>query len=229
MNRSREALSKALQAPELLRSFWITLAQNRMSIQADPQMTHELSQGGLKLLSMLYDGTHSCLLRLAEFMATTTTSDEYRALVGPFQTIFASMDLPLAIHIVRPALPKVYEDGGAEEDKTDAEKAREEKALVTETLDGLTIEFVMCFWRFTLYDITFPEEEYTKQLEAKKKQLDEKDKQIDSLDRDHSRRLDRESLRVARYEKEKIKEAIEEITAEKEAHKQHCENVDEHW
>ena len=45
------------------------------------------------------------------------------------------------------------------EDKTDEEKKKEEFALVTETLDGLTLDFVLCFWRFTLYDITYPEEE----------------------------------------------------------------------
>ena len=40
---------------------------------------------------------------------------------------------------------------------------------------------------------------YSKQLEMKNKQLSEKEKQIDLLDRDHNRRGDRESLRVARH------------------------------
>ena len=73
--------------------------------------------------------------------------------VDELQDIFKQV-FPFKIH------DKKSETGGKkDEDKTDDEKKREDLALVTETLDGLTMELVMCFWRFTLYDITYPEEE----------------------------------------------------------------------
>jgi THO complex subunit 2 len=155
--------------------------------------------------------------------------------LGPIKEVFAAMDFPMAFHLTRAAIPPPYADA-------DDAICQDLKEVMTQILDfqstavesgeekillaGLSWEFVFCFWRFSTYDISFPEEEYDKQLDSLDTKIAAVQKQITALEGHASRgRGARSDLRTAQYELGKLEESREAIAGEKDAHQAHYEKV----
>lgn len=83
VERSKGALKQALLGdPSLVPSLWFCLTYQQYQLSTSQKVAQDLIVGGgLKLLGILFDGIHRCVLQLTEFLGQNTNSDEYRSLL----------------------------------------------------------------------------------------------------------------------------------------------------
>eukprot|EP00398_MALV-I-01_sp_L67-1_P000349 gene349-741_t len=134
---------------------WYSLAMQRAAFDSSTQIIEWFNRqkgGGLKLLGFLFDGAHNAMLQLTEFLVQVCSPREYYDLMPPFKTLFDQNEPAMAFMILRAGLPKY---GGA--------TSQQIKLDDQETIDGVSVDFYLTFWRLSLYDIYIPTDHYEKQ------------------------------------------------------------------
>jgi len=102
--KARHALFSALVDLGLVPVLWYSLSQQRHHFLSEEFSEVHGGAGGLKLLGLLFDGNHECLLKLTEFLAQACTREKYMSLLPPLQEVFHMFEPALAFLCARHGL-----------------------------------------------------------------------------------------------------------------------------
>ena len=216
--RAKLALKEALVGgpQNLVYILWVCLAHQLTDLTTSKTVAQELMVGGgLKLLGILHDGIHACLLQLTQFLSLTCEAPEYAAFLPPdFVSGQHTMDPAIAFHIMRPAAGD-----------------RNFSSIVIMPPAGVNISQEMCaaFWGLSLHDLAFPESSYRKQIKVLNEKISATEHQINSFDKtiSSSRMAEdaKEQFRSARRDLARLKDILGKLEAEFSLHAQRHENI----
>lgn len=197
--RARLALKEALLTePALVQTLLTCLCKQLNDLTTDHKTAQELmvGGGGLKLLGILYDGIHTCFLQLTQFLAQACSLEEYGALLNPSNFLISSdMDPSLAFHISRPAGGNTH--------------LCQNVAISTNVSNDLCA----VFWNLSLYDITFPENSYCKQIQILKEKIQSQEQQVFALERVRTDDA-KEQFRTAKRDLARLKDSLVKLESE---------------
>mmetsp|Transcript_55447 Transcript_55447/g.127491 ORF Transcript_55447/g.127491 Transcript_55447/m.127491 type:complete len:1349 (-) Transcript_55447:135-4181(-) len=105
--KARIQLRDALVQDRLVLVLWGALSRQRKRfyISEEKAAAQELTGAALKLQSMLFDGAHSCLLQVTEFLMVVCEPTQYATLLPSYEELFALFPVDVAFTVLRHALP----------------------------------------------------------------------------------------------------------------------------
>mmetsp|Transcript_113724 Transcript_113724/g.361381 ORF Transcript_113724/g.361381 Transcript_113724/m.361381 type:complete len:1522 (-) Transcript_113724:89-4654(-) len=242
-DKARVALLSALVDQGLVPVLWYSLSRQRHHFLSEEFSESHGGGGGLKLLSLLFDGNHQCFLHLTEFLSQACPRDKYAALMPPTQQVFSMFEPNLAFLAMRNGLPSygramaqaaaAVKDGEAtdapttiQEPESVLELERVVRMFLPKTFEdeGLSMPFYITFWRLSLQDIFAPTEGYDKadvniQNELKATEVAKKQMERDRDFNPHAREYRSLKKEVVRLQDFSVK-LKEERSQQLESHKQ---------
>lgn len=213
--RARSALFNAIVELGLVRVLWNSLSQQRHHFLSEDFSEAHSGSSGLKLLTLLFDGNHTCFLTLTEFLAQACPKDKYAALLPPISDVFMMFEPALAFHAVRHGLtpygrptadveigtPTAAESTPGIECDMGVEMVQVINSYIPRRKfesDGISMQFYITFWRLSLQDIVLPTEGYEKATAQISQTLNKHDlakKQMERQVRDQTRSREYKTLK----------------------------------
>ena len=208
VERAKLALKQALLGqPGLVQTLWFCLTNQLYQLTSSQQVARELMLGGgLKLLGILYDGIHCCLLQLTEFLSQVCSKDEYSSLLPlDAESLFSGpIDTGMAFHILRPG------HSAAHEELT----SRLGDAVIGEHLQ-VNPSLYSAFWKLSLFDIKVPQDSYRKQIGILVDRISAQESMLEKLDKARTADSDtKEQYRAGKRELVRLKEILSVLEAE---------------
>ena len=210
-DKAKAALKQALLGqPGLVQTIYHCLGSQLSDLTTSQQVAQELIKGGgLKLLGILYDGVHSCVLQLTEFLSQNCCDEsEYRQCCLPFENplvlFHSSIDVGMAFHVLRP---------GWSPDWT-----VKISSAVFPGSSSISPNLFGTFWRLSLSDIYVPLASYGKQSLLLKDRIAAQEVQIEKLEKSKDLPDSKDQLRTVRRELARLRDQSAKLEIEKEKH-----------
>lgn len=207
--KAKLALRQALLGQQgLVGALWYSLASQLAELASGQQIAQELIKGGgLKLLGILYDGVHACLLQLTEFLGQSCSIDEYVSLLPKdASAVFKGpVDVGMGFHLLRPSRIAV--------------------AGVYAPTTNITDELFNTFWSLSLFDIVVPTDSYKKHSALLSDRVVAQESAIEKMERAGEAK---EVVRAGKRELARLKDIAQKLKAEMNRQAVNFEHVKTH-
>jgi hypothetical protein len=209
VERAKTALKQALLAqPGLVQTIYYCLGRQLSDLTTSQEVAQELIKGGgLKLLGILYDGIHSCLLQLTEFLRHSCDESEYRQTVpsdNPLFLFHSSMDTAIAFHILRPGWQIEWTGKIAH--------------AVFPSTTNVSNEMFETFWKLSLSDISVPTGSYDRQSAFLKDRIASQEAVIEKLEKSRDIAESKDQIRTVKRELVRLKDQASKLELERVKH-----------
>lgn len=206
VERAKMALKNALLGQTgLVQTIYHCLGSQLSDLVTSQSVAQELIKGGgLKLLGILYDGTHACLLQLTEFLKQNCTQEEYLSILpqnDPLSLFKSNLDVGMSFHILRPGLRSEWT-------QAIADAVFFASSNVSRTMFGT-------FWKLTLSDISIPLSSYEKQVALLKDRILSQESVIERLEKSKDVAESKDQLRQAKRELVRLRDQSVKLETER--------------